>query len=119
LFPPGGFGTYFAFVDDTWRSVHLLFRIARIPHSTLRLGSICMDLRARVLGILEGDSFLASLGNVASDQIVRLSDCLSSHSLSVLADPRHSRLVRGGFGYSFLHKIPPDSPTPCFVFFSC
>lgn len=73
MFPPGGFGTYFAFVDDTWRSVHLLFRIARIPHSTLRLGSICMDLRARVLGILEGDSFLASLGNVASDQIVRLS----------------------------------------------
>jgi hypothetical protein len=50
---------------------------------------------------------------------IRLSDCLSSHSLSVLADPRHSRLVRGGFGYSFLHKIPPDSPTPCFVFFSC
>lgn len=73
-----------------------------------------MDLRARVHGIFEGDPFLALLENDVSG-----SDChivFFSHSLSVLADPRPSRLIRGGFSYSFLHKIPPDSPTPCFVF---
>jgi hypothetical protein len=72
-----------------------------------------MDLRATVLGILGGNSFLASLGNDVLDQTVT---SFSSHSLLVLADPRHSRLIRGGFSHSFLHKIPPDSPMPCFMF---
>jgi hypothetical protein len=95
-----------------------MFRIARIPHSTLRLGSICMDLRARVLESLTGDSFLASFGNILW---IRLSNSPSSHSLLVLADPLHSRLVRGGFGYSLLHKIPlrfpqiPQHLVSCFL----
>lgn len=47
---------------------------------------------------------------------IRLSHCLSSSSLLVLADPRYSRLIRGGFSYSFCTRFPPDSPTPRFVF---
>jgi hypothetical protein len=88
-----GSGTPVAFVDETRRSVQLLcFRIARIPHCTLRLDSICMGLRARLLGILgrRYTSCIARQHHFGPDcQLI----FLRIPSLLVLANPRQSRLI--------------------------